>query len=140
MARQLSWKPVRRGRVYCSTACGSGCTRAAYDSAVKAARKLARRLGKGWKTRVWENMGWHHEVLDRTECIKVHPFYWRGRIHSYTAYLGEPGMGGRWVESSSTPEKAIKMVRKSALTSLDDMEKMVSVIKSVKVGLKEGDA
>ena len=57
--RELSWKPVlRAGGIYCSTACGGGCTKAAYDSAVKQAAALAKKMGKGWKTHVHENLGW----------------------------------------------------------------------------------
>ena len=61
--RELSWKPKRRGLVYCAPACGGQCTRAAYDNAHTQAKELATRLGKGWKVRVWENLGWHWEVF-----------------------------------------------------------------------------
>ena len=61
--RELSWKPVlRAGGIYCSTACGGGCTKAAYDSAVKQAAALAKKMGKGWKPFVHENLGWHYRV------------------------------------------------------------------------------
>lgn len=30
------------------------------EEAENTAKALAKRLGKGWKVRVWENLGWHH--------------------------------------------------------------------------------
>jgi hypothetical protein len=54
--------PVLRGGIYCSPWCGANCTKAAYDLAVSKAKALARRMGKGWKPRVHENMGWFYGV------------------------------------------------------------------------------
>lgn len=58
--RKLTWKPIRRGPVYCSSACGNDCKFLEYRGAVDAANRLSVRLGKGWKPRVWENLGWHY--------------------------------------------------------------------------------
>ena len=63
MATKSNWKPVLRGRVYCSSACGGGCTKAAYDECVKKAKALAKRMGKGWKIRVNENLGWYWGIF-----------------------------------------------------------------------------
>ncbi len=60
---ELNWKPVLRGKTYCSSACGGNCTKAAYDDCVKKAKALARRMGKGWKIRVHENLGWFYAVI-----------------------------------------------------------------------------
>jgi hypothetical protein len=37
--------------------------------AKKAARKLQRRLGFGWKTRVWENLGWNYSCSTAFHCM-----------------------------------------------------------------------
>jgi hypothetical protein len=74
MKRKLSWKPVKRGSIYCSSACGRGCTSAEYDLAVKKAAALAKRMGKGWKPRVWENLGWHYMVRNGIFEITVPSF------------------------------------------------------------------
>lgn len=63
MQNKLSWKPVLRGNIYCSPACGASCTKAAHDEAVKKAKALAKRMGKGWKIRVHENLGWFYAVV-----------------------------------------------------------------------------
>lgn len=88
--RQLSWNPLsRRGGIYCSPACGRGCTRAEFDRATRAADALARKLGGGFRPRVWENLGWHYAAeLGRTATyrralVEVHP---AGR-QSWTVYL-----------------------------------------------------
>jgi hypothetical protein len=114
----LSWKPRLYGpmnETYCSPACGGGCTRESYEKAHELSKKLASRLGKGWTTRVWENLGWHYCVISPCERIKVH--YNGGS--SYTAFLGEPKCsGGRWAEHGKTPEAVIKRVIASAKTEL----------------------
>lgn len=54
------WTPrLRGGVIYCSPGCGADCRLSDYRKAVMRAEKLAKSLGKGWKTEVWENMGWH---------------------------------------------------------------------------------
>jgi hypothetical protein len=56
------WKPRRNRGIYCSPACGGGCTHREFTDATRRAAKLAARLGDGWKPRVWENLGWHYTV------------------------------------------------------------------------------
>ncbi len=56
------WAPVPNGTLFCSPACGAGCTRQEYDEAVLAASQLSRRLGESWLPHVWENLGWHYEA------------------------------------------------------------------------------
>lgn len=58
----LSWKPKRRGEIYCSPACGGDCTYAAFQKAKRDAEKLAKIMGRGYKPYVWENMGWHFKA------------------------------------------------------------------------------
>lgn len=65
------WVPVLRGKVYCSPACGGGCTKAAHNRAWQDAAATVKKLGGGWMIRVWENLGWHFEVY--RGCLKVHP-------------------------------------------------------------------
>jgi hypothetical protein len=58
------WTPVRSGHIYCSmNACGRGCTWAEHQSAQRKGRALVKKLGRGWKVRVWENLGWHHSAV-----------------------------------------------------------------------------
>lgn len=71
-----SWTPKRRGAIYCSSACGHGCTWAAYIQAVQEASYLAtvlNRKGAGWKPRVWENLGWYYEAYS-------------GNVHVYDGF------------------------------------------------------
>jgi hypothetical protein len=61
----LSWKPVRNTAVYCSPAWRQGglrCTVSAYRKANDKAKRLAAALGKRWRPRVWENLGWHYSA------------------------------------------------------------------------------
>lgn len=65
------WIPRLRGEIYCAPACGCGCTKAAFDKATADAAALAARMGDGWVPRVWENLGWHYEVIKG--CAELHP-------------------------------------------------------------------
>jgi hypothetical protein len=72
--RRLSWKP-RAGAdgIYCAPACGRGCKRIEYDAAVAAVDALVKLLGPGWKSRVWENLGWHYEAISKCGRWKLSP-------------------------------------------------------------------
>src|SRR5258708_31253616 len=60
--RELSWKALRRGPIYCAPACGFNCRWADYLKAVEAASALCRSLGRGWMPVISENMGWHYHA------------------------------------------------------------------------------
>lgn len=113
----LSWDAVRNGAIYCAPACGGRCTWKAYQKAVRAANALAKRLGPSWVTRVWENLGWHYGVIDRSGYWKVCPniHYVDGKYVrvNYTAFFGLTTgvMSGTWAEHGRTPEKAIQATR-----------------------------
>jgi hypothetical protein len=78
------WMPVLKGKTYCSPACGSGCTKKAYDTAHAKAEKLAEQMGKGWRVYVWENMGWHYKVKNRELEI------WAGHAQFILFCNGDP--------------------------------------------------
>lgn len=61
--KEINWIPVRRGDIYCSSACGGNCTRSAYETACRDAKALARRMGPKWKTEINENLGWYWHVV-----------------------------------------------------------------------------
>lgn len=62
------WTPVRRGAIYCSPACGGGCTHQAYLEAQVQAQEMLDALGgpttggNAWEKRVHENLGWYGSV------------------------------------------------------------------------------
>lgn len=56
------WAPVRKGKIYCSPGCGAGCTYKEYERAISKSNRLQKKMGPGWKTRVWENLGWHYKL------------------------------------------------------------------------------
>lgn len=82
------WTPRREGEIYCSPACGGGCTHKEYEQAQQSARLLCEALGKGWRPYVHENLGWHfaaHYGQGRghhSALIEVHM-----RDGVYTCYL-----------------------------------------------------
>ncbi|MCI0408483.1 MAG: hypothetical protein L0191_07960 [Acidobacteria bacterium] len=121
------WTPVARGggEIYCSPACGHGCTMAEHDEAIRKARTLALKLGKGWRPEIWENMGWYWAVVNGG--LKVHPTYSiRGRVTGFMAFVGDPDSpGGRWVEHGETPKEAISKVLAVAKAEIKALETIV---------------
>lgn len=110
----LSWKPILRGKTYCSSACGSRCTKEAFDEATRLAGELCRLLGKGWTPRVHENLGWHASVIDASGCWYV-AIYPGAFSTSYTAFLGEPfSYAGKWTGSARTAKAAIAKAARAA--------------------------
>lgn len=101
MKKQVDrWKPRRRGLIYCSPACGCGCTRADYELASKNSIALASRMGDGWVAVVWENMGWQWSVGKGVAAIHPH-----GKKH-YTVFFNSKT---QVVKTAETPEKALEM-------------------------------
>jgi hypothetical protein len=100
----LSWEPVHKGEIYCSPACGHGCKKEEYRDALELAHALVRKLGKGWKPRVWENIGWHYEARTLDEKMSVSPLV---SVPGFHSFLGSGGPGGRWVGHGGTPQEAV---------------------------------
>lgn len=82
------WTPVAAGDIYCSPACGMGCTRKEYDEAVASAAALAQALGNGWEPRVWENLAWHYKARKGTCEV-----FLNGRDGTYMAMLNTSRKG-----------------------------------------------
>lgn len=79
-ARAKLWIPVLNGKIYCSPACGRGCTKVEYDRVVKKADKLVSLLkGSGWKVKIYENLGWHFQVVSGPIAVfgnQENDLYW----------------------------------------------------------------
>jgi len=103
------WTPVRRGKIYCSPMCGGKCTYRDYQRAVKDAAKLAKRLGPKWKPHMWDNLGWHWQVMYFTHGV-LRASIWRGYGGHYHASIG-----GVYTAHATTPEAALY----AALKELD---------------------
>jgi hypothetical protein len=57
---EANWKPVRKGAIFCSPACGGGCTRADYLRAVQGAKQMRNQLrGHGWQVVTVEGDSWN---------------------------------------------------------------------------------
>ncbi len=115
----MDWKPRKAGDLYCSSACGRGCTFAEFTVALEAGTALADRLGEGWSPEVWENLGWHYKSVSPCGRIKVHPHSFGGR---FVAFLGEPSFpGGKWAEHGDSPREAVNAVIAKARAEMDDI-------------------
>lgn len=118
MAKMKRWKPIRKGKLFCSPECGGNCTHAAYRRAVSESKDLAKKLGPEWVTRVWENLGWHWRVERGAFNVRLHE-------PEYMAEFYDRATGRQWLHLGKTPEAAILSVQKSMLKYLQLIEKAV---------------
>lgn len=73
--KALSWTPRLKGKIYCSSACGGGCTKVQYDKALNSAIQLKnllqKKIGGNWKIRTRENLGWFSSVSCGTISVST---------------------------------------------------------------------
>jgi hypothetical protein len=121
--RQRSWEPkLGPGGLYCSPACGRGCTKAQHDKVWGDAERLAKRMGPGWHPGVWENLGWHGRIEYGPAEIRAYPK--RGRFpKSYHSHIQITGIHDICTEAK-TPELAFAM-------GLDQVRAVANRTKSV---------
>jgi hypothetical protein len=105
--KELSWTPVLRGPIFCSPACGAGCSKAGYDLACKQSAALAKHLGKGWHARVAENLHWYWSVDNGGLSL------WPSSAGSYMVILNTRGFS--FVKHGKNPRAIIK----AAIEALD---------------------
>lgn len=128
------WKPKRRGKFYCSQACGGGthCLWADYQGAKKSAVALAKQLGNGWTPRIWENLGWHFEVVSPCRRIRIHACK-NARHTEYVALLSTPvpharAYGRLFIGVGKTPTAAINQIRKQGRAYIKQLQTMLEGI------------
>ncbi len=122
---QRKWTPALQGRGYLSPAYEDRCLKTEYNRALVEAKKLCALLGKGWKPRVLENIGWHYSASNEDGRISVSPIPGFG----YHAFLSEPGTfscRGRWAENGKTAKSAVRNVVRKAKADLAKMNALLA--------------
>jgi len=106
------WKAIHKpGGIYCSPACGGGCTATDYILAGERAAILCKYLGPGWTPHVWENLGWHYCAHSPCGRIKVHPSEKTKPRGKACAFLGDKDFcGGTWAQHGDSPKHAVAQV------------------------------
>ncbi len=138
MAKELSWKPKLIGKQYCAPACGRGCTKSEYDRAVTLSNELVSRMkGKGWKPRVWENLGWHYEVYNG--YISVHPGILDDNKYWCLLSNEKGGHGGlaMWTPQKNTHKDPNVVVRKQIIYTKAVLKRLQEPITYLEGVLKE---
>lgn len=125
------WTPVENGHIYCSPACGMGCTKAAYEEAhqwAASAQKTLALTGMGhWEIDVWENLGWHWRLKNGPWFL--HPMIDHGKIVKWSCYdYGDTGLSQVWVDNPSAAG-AIVGVRNELRRIVKAAEEMLEVLK-----------
>jgi hypothetical protein len=87
-------------------------------------------MGPHWRPDVWENLGWHYQVIDASGMWKISQ-----HNDHFTAYLGEPDRpGGRWAKSAETPEASIAAVRRVAINDLCEIAELLGIPSRIAAG------
>lgn len=115
--KQLSWKPIRRGEIYCSSACGGNCKWADYQRARSTSSRIAKQLGTGWDPVVSENLGWHWSVIKGV--LSVHP-------SSAKQFWASVDL--HWSGSGPSPQLAIVAAVRNAAKELPLLRAIVELI------------
>jgi hypothetical protein len=119
----LSWKPVRRGAIYCAPACGSGCTWAAYSKAVQESTALAKCLGSGWKPLVNENMEWWWSVKNKYRRLRIYPIGPRNKPDGFHCILA-----GQYTGSGKTAKAAIQAAIAEAVPEVPGLKALIKTV------------
>lgn len=96
-----------------------------FKDATRQAKALAEILGKRWKPKVHENLGWFFYAVHDSECLTV-----SGSKGDWSAYLGEPPAmsGGRWVGRGKTPAESVADAIRLAKEELAGIKKLVELV------------
>ncbi len=101
-------------------------TRAEAQKLGDAALTLLGDAGKGWHVRVWENLGWHANLVSPCGRMKVHWNTFPENGTSYIAYLGDADSpGGYWTGSASTPQAAIAKAVEAGRAELKRVQELM---------------
>lgn len=99
--------------------------RATEESCTRKAAALCKKLGKGWKPRVWENLGWHWEVQKGNLWVRTDRDYWSG-VYTYSAWLQtSPQI---ITEHFATPGDAIRQLHKMITDRINELGKPQRVL------------
>ena len=131
----MAWKPKKKGKIYCSPACGRGCTLREYKQACSSGKKLAAKLknidtdvkGGKWKVEIHENLGWHFRVSKG--LVSVYEYSFR----QYAACLNAAGPWGKslW-RQGKTPKLAVRRLLSHAREELKGMVELGQRLKEKK--------
>ena len=114
------WTPVRNGDVFCSPACGYGCTLEEYKRAAAGAAAIAAALGDGWKPNLHENMGWYFSASKGGATVR-----YNDGTGDFSAYIDTATFGGpveQFRRSAATPREAVQL-------ALDAMEQKIATLR-----------
>lgn len=121
--KKLSWKPRRKGDVYCSPACGHGCTWEEYTAAKRTGLKMLTSMRKpsAWRVHVWENLGWH-VIIEHVKsngrlsvCVSHSNNKNECRYYAMLSFSHARSSDARWPDlDSPTPQRAVDQILKAA--------------------------
>lgn len=118
----------RRGHLRCASWCGRGCTQAEYEKACADADALVKTLNETtemkWKTRVWENLGWHFEAV--STCGRWRVF--DGAPGHWMAGVGAPeSLRMTWTSEGRKPHTAVRNCRKAAVAHVREQAALLDL-------------
>ena len=116
-----NWTPKLDGQIFCSPACGRGCTLKQFNEANTSAKNLAKKLGPNWRPVTWENLGWHWKIVNANMVIEP---YNSGKFNATLHTLTH-----NFKALNCSAEEAVKEVLKDVQFMVEDLNKNISLIK-----------
>jgi hypothetical protein len=121
------WTPRLIGDTYCSPACGMGCKKSAYDEAQRKALDLHNKMtGKAWSIRVWENLGWHYELVRESKssafrCSIMEVDNRDGTMRYIVYFNSNPQVITKGDDPNVALDEAVRQAKRIANTLLDNV-------------------
>ena len=115
------WEPFKNGIYYGSKGCCNArlCTLVDFDNAGIKARQLADRIGGDTKVRVWENLGWHYEVIVNGKYRINESKYTK---NSFSCYVVGDSM---YVGKGETPEESIVDFHRQVENAITELQRLL---------------
>ena len=126
--------------IKCDPRCGRGCTQAQYDRVKRRAVALQKRLGPSWTIRVWDNLGWHHHVISKNQCVYVTDRFAttefpvkRTSSTRYYAYISDvPGEAFVCYEGyGATPQEAVRVAASAVRFKINQLTCIIKYLESI---------
>lgn len=117
------WKPIKRGAIYCSPACGGKCSVATFNKATFDAKALAKKMGPEWVPEVWENLGWHWSVEFGRASVR------KSRDKTYICYFNG---SKQFMCEAQTPKAAFSGAVMMLRTFIGDLTRDLKAIEAGK--------
>ena len=116
------------GKIFCSPACGCGCTKEDHEKAVDMAEQIAERLGDKWTPIIWENAGWRWKIVNG--CAEIRSYRVHGEDETFMCKitLSSRQKSIQFMDIAKSPEYAFRLAMHRARTFIADFSNALNEV------------